>query len=124
MYIAKLIDTVLQGTLFLIGLILLVVYDLSGYFYWISVVIIIWDIISIIVNLIYFKPLKTMRLIVSGLIGLILIIFIASFIGGQTIAQLNFYFNSISTILIIIYFALTLSEISETKKGGLIDIDF
>lgn len=124
MYTFKLLDTVLQGIAFLSALILLIVFDAEGYFYWISVGILIWIAISIVLNLIFLKPQPTIRLITSLFLIVLVIIFAFYYYSGTPISRLNFYFQPFSTVIIVFYFFTSILEMLKMKNKGEIDLDF
>ncbi len=124
MYTFKLLDTVLQGIAFLSALILLIVFDAEGYFYWISVGILIWIAISIVLNLIFLKPQPTIRLITSLFLIVLVIIFAFYYYSGTPISQLNFYFQPFSIVIIVFYFFTSILEMLKMKNKGEIDLDF
>jgi hypothetical protein len=124
MYIFKLLDTVIQGTIFLSGLIFLTVLDADGYFYWINVCLLFWIITSMILNLILFKPLHVLRIIISLFLLLMAIVFVLSYFSGTSIPRLNFYFQPFSVIIILFYFFTSLLEMVKMKSRGEIDLDF
>lgn len=124
MYTFKLLDTVLQGIAFLSALILLIVFDAEGYFYWISVSILIWIAMSMVLNLIFLKPMPTLRLITSLFLLVLAIIFAIYYYSGTPIPRLNFYFQPFSIVIIVFYFFTSILEMLKMKNRGEIDLDF
>lgn len=124
MYTFKLLDTVLQGTTFLSGLILLIVFQAEGYFYWINLGLIVWILISMILNLFLVKPIQLLRVISSVVLLLLIVIFGVSYFSGVRIPRLNFYFRPISLIIIIFYFFISMFEMLKMKSRGEIGLDF
>lgn len=124
MYTYKLLDIVVQGFAFLTALILLLTFNVYGYFYWIKAGIIVWILISVVCNLIVYQPLSPLRKIVSFSILFLLLIFGVSYAVQVPFSQLNFYFQPLSFIIILGYFAISLVELNTLKKEGEIDLDF
>ncbi|RYM34533.1 hypothetical protein ERX46_03940 [Brumimicrobium glaciale] len=124
MFAFKLLDTAIQGTTFLSSLILLMVFDAEGYFYWINVFLLFWIVISMIFNLIYLKPVHLLRIISTLFLLVLSIIFVASYFTGTTIPRLNFYFKPFSIIIIVFYFFTSMFEMIKLKSRGEVDLDF
>jgi hypothetical protein len=124
MFAFKLLDTAIQGTTFLSSLILLMVFDAEGYFYWINVFLLFWIVISMVFNLIYLKPVHLLRIISTLFLLVLAIIFVASYFTGTTIPRLNFYFKPFSIIIIVFYFFTSMFEMIKLKSRGEVDLDF
>lgn len=124
MYTFKMLDVVLQGVSFVSGLLLWMIYNLYGYFYWISFGILCWIFLSMLLNFILVKPFPTSRMVISLIAVVIGLIFLASWIGGVSFSRLNFYFKPLSILIIITYFILSLVEMNKIKAKGDIDLDF
>lgn len=124
MYTFKLLDIVLQGFAFLTAFILLLTFDVFGYFYWIKVGIILWIILSAVLNLVVYRPLSTFRRIISLFLGSALLVFGVLYAAQVPIPKLNFYFQPFSFLIIIVYFVVSIRELNKLKEKGQIDLDF
>lgn len=117
-------DVVLQGVVFTSSILLATIYGAYGYFYWISVGLVLWTIISIVLNFIFIKPFTSLRKIFSIVTLILTFVFLVSYLSGTTIPKLNFYYQPLSVIVILSYFFLSLFELNKIKKKGEIDLDF
>lgn len=124
MYTFKLLDTVIQGFAFLTAIILLLAFSVYGYFYWIKVGLILWIIISMALNFVVYRPLSPLRKIVSILLTSFLVIFGIFYAIQTPVSKLNFYFQPLSFVIIIGYFAISLMELNKIKRNGKINLDF
>ncbi|MGM0479607.1 MAG: hypothetical protein ACQERC_10325 [Bacteroidota bacterium] len=124
MYNLKLLDIVIQGVGFLIALMLLLVFGAYGYFYWISMSLMGWVLISTLLHFFIVKKMGTFRLIyLSIFVGLLLI-------GGITMlfdvsfAKINFYLQPFSILALLLYIILTIGEFQQVKAPRREDLDF
>lgn len=124
MYSFKLLDAVLQGVTFVSGLLLLMIYDAYGYFFWINLGLVIWILISMVLNLIFAKPLTILRKVFSILLLVLIVLFGVAYVNDTTIPRLNFYYRPLSIILIIYYLFMSLLELTKMKGDDEIDLDF
>lgn len=124
MYTFKLLDTVVQGTAFLSGLILLIAFGADGYFFWINFYLLGWIITSMILNLFLFKPVKLLRVVFSFSILVLFLLFGVAYFSGVSIPRLNFYFRPFSIVIIVFYFFTSMLEMLKLKSRGEIDLDF
>lgn len=124
MFAFKLLDIVVQGFAFLTALILLMTFNVYGYFYWIKVGIIIWILLSVVFNIVVYRPLSTLRKMVSFSLLFLLLLFGTLYVFQTPVSQLNFYFKPLSFLIIFGYFAISLVELNILKKKGKIDLDF
>ncbi len=124
MYTFKLLDIVVQGFAFLTAIILLLTFNVYGYFYWIKAGLVVWIMLSAILNPIVYKPLSSLRKIVSFMLFFLLLVFIVLFAVDIPTPQLNYYFQPLSYLIVIGYFIISLLELNTIKKNGEIDLDF
>lgn len=124
MFRFKLVDSVLQGVTFLSALILLMVFGASGYFFWITVGLIIWILISVVLNFVFSKPVSKIRNVITLILSVLFIIFLTSYLLGVSIPRLNFYFRPLSIVVIITYLFISFLELNKVKSKEEVDLDF
>ncbi len=124
MYNLKLLDIVIQGVGFLIALMLLIVFGAYGYFYWISIGLMGWVLVSTLLHFFVVGKMGTFRIIYLFIfVGLLLI-------GGVTMlfdvafAKINFYLRPFSILALLLYIILTISEFQQVKAPRKEDLDF
>ncbi len=124
MYNLKLLDIVIQGVGFLIALMLLIVFGAYGYFYWISIGLLGWVIVSTLLHLFVVGKMGTFRIIYLFIfVGLLLIggIFM---LFDVVFAKINFYLRPFSILALLLYIILTISEFQQVKAPRKEDLDF
>jgi O-antigen ligase len=124
MYSFKLIDIVLQGVAFLSAMVLLAIFSASGYFFWIKVCLIVWILMSMVLNFILYKSISSMRKITTLILLILFFIFLISYLLDVPIPRLNFYFQPLSIIVIFVYLFMSFFELNKMKSKGDIDLDF
>jgi len=124
MYSFKLIDIVIQGVTFISALVLLLVFNAVGYFFWIKVGLIVWILVSIVFNFLLSKSVSSLRRYSALIVFLLFLIFTISYILDVSIPRLNFYFKPLSTLIIIFYLFLSFFELNKLKSKGEVDLDF
>src|SRR5690554_130800 len=124
MYSFKLLDIVIQGVAFISALVLLLVFNAVGYFFWIKVCLIVWILISIVSNFLLSKSVSSIRRFTSLVLFILFLIFTVSYILDVPIPRLNFYFQPMSTLIIIFYLFMSFFELNKMKNKGEIDLDF
>lgn len=124
MHTFKLLDIIVQGFAFLTAIILLLTFGVYGYFYWIKVGIILWILVSVVFNLVFYRPLTSLRKVSSILLGGILLVFGIFYTFQIPVSQLNFYFQPLSFLIILGYLTISLVELNNLKTAGEIDLDF
>lgn len=123
MFVFKLIDVIIQGVALLNALLLLIVFQASGYFYWITLGLMIWIVISSIIDLFTNKEKMVLRKIVLIFLGALLLLF-AFLYFTSTLGILNFYFRTLSVIVICIYLLTSILELNSLQKSGKESLDF
>ncbi len=124
MYNFKLIDVVIQGATLLSGLVLLFAFGATGYFFWISLCLVVWILISLLLNLLFAKPLSNQRKMVTLVLSTLFFGFLVAYLFNVSIARLNFYYKPLSLVVIISYLYLSFSELNKMKSKGEVDLDF
>ena len=124
MYSFKLLDIVLQGVAFLSAMVFLTVFSASGYFFWIILCLIVWILISMVLNFVLAKSLSKMRKIITLILGLLFFTFLISYLLGVSIPRLNFYYRPLSILVIFVYLFMSFIELNKMKSQGEVDLDF
>ena len=124
MYAVKLLDTILQAVAFMTGIILLIIFGTSGYFYWILLGLSAWILLSSLLHVVSKQKIGTYRIVVWSIYALLALaagVYIAS--GGK-VAKVNFFFWPFSIIILIMYFILSIIELQSIQTKGKEDLDF
>ena len=124
MYSFKLLDIVLQGVAFLSAMVFLTVFNASGYFFWIILCLIVWILVSMVLNFVLAKSLSKMRKIITLILGLLFFTFLISYLLGVSIPRLNFYYRPLSILVIFVYLFMSFMELNKMKSQGEVDLDF
>lgn len=124
MYVFKLIDVIIQGVSLLNALLLLIVFRASGYFYWITFGLMIWIVITSIIDLFINKNKTLLRKMVLIFLGALLILFGFLYFSSTSMGIINFYFRILSMVFISIYFLTSILELNSLQKSGKESLDF
>lgn len=120
----KLVDIVIQGTAFLIGLMILFVFGGAGYMYWITMGLLIWILVSSIIHVVAVKKLGAGRMVLLILYGVLALLGgIAMFGFGYSFARINFYLTPLSYLFVILHMVLCIVEYQNyrTPKEEMVD---
>ena len=123
-YGLKLLDVVIQGTAILSGLMLYIVFDVYGYFYWIIMGVLGWIFMSTLLHIIFLKKIILIRVLFSAIFSLGILIMGIAYLTGTTFPRINFYLEPLSFIICLLYLVLCISEITSTKSADKESLDF
>lgn len=111
----KLIDIVVQGTAFLIGMMFFFVFGGSGYLYWIMMGLLGWIIVSSLLHLVTVRKFGIGRIIFLSVYGLLLIGGGLALASGVSFSRINFYLMPLSYLFVILYMVLSIIEYQNTR---------
>lgn len=111
----KLIDIVVQGTAFLIGMMFFFVFGGSGYLYWIMMGLLGWINVSSLLHLVTVRKFGIGRIIFLSVYGLLLIGGGLALASGVSFSRINFYLMPLSYLFVILYMVLSIVEYQNTR---------
>lgn len=124
MYSVKLLDTILQAVAFMTGIVLLIIFGTSGYFYWILLGLSSWIVVSSLLHVITKQKIGTYRIVVWSIYAFLAIIAGIYIASGGKVAKVNFFFWPFSIVILIMYFILSIIELQSIQTKGKEDLDF
>src|SRR5690554_907058 len=124
MYNFKLIDVVIQGATLFSGLVLLFAFGATGYCFWVSLCLVVWILLSLVVNLLFAKRVSSQGEMGTLVLSTLFFGFLVAYLFDVSIARLNFYYKPVSLVVIISYLYLSFSELNKMKSKGEVDLDF
>lgn len=111
----KLIDIVVQGTAFLIGMMIFFVFGASGYLYWIMIGLLGWIIVSTLLHLVSVGKFGLGRIIFLSIYALFMLGGALALASGVSFSRINFYLMPLSYLFVILYMVLSIIEYQNNR---------
>lgn len=124
MYPVKLLDTILQAVALMTGIILLLIFETTGYLYWILLGLSAWIILSSLLHIISKQKIGAYRIVIWSIYALLALAAGTYIASGGKVAKVNFFFWPFSIIILIMYFILSILELQTIQTKGKEDLDF